>query len=172
MTEGGGSWLAGDADTPLDAPITLAPDVEQGGEMRHLFARDYPDHVAPVRLHVVPPPDPEVDHEERSRPVLAAPRRDRYGHLPGVISLMLADKASRVRVGVLAVAEQFEAEVARLLPEFSARARSLRLDLEQALAGETPAPVHPWREFNDRGNSCHYPGCELPVDAHPEPAGG
>lgn len=194
MSEDSGSWLGPNASelarsVPLSEvppgavlrrPLTLAADARR-------VTWDEPDRVEsePVRiLRSVDSPDPDVDHgglvfgrvdyglgDVAPGPVMDPRPQGPYQHLPGIIALMLANKATGVRAGVLAVMDQFEAEVARSLPEFAGRARSLRLDLEQALAGETPVPPHLWREFNDRGGSCHYPGCELPVDAHPAPAG-
>ena len=33
--------------------------------------------------------------------------------------------------------------------------------------GSTP-DSHPWQEYNAIGNTCHYPGCRLPEDEHPD----
>lgn len=31
-----------------------------------------------------------------------------------------------------------------------------------------PAGPHPYQEFNEFDNTCHYPGCELVIDDHPD----
>lgn len=37
--------------------------------------------------------------------------------------------------------------------------------LEAALAVEPEE--HTWQEFNEYGNTCHHPGCRLPIEEHP-----